>query len=268
MNTNLSTFPTTETPSKTTILNGGAGVLKRFFPDVKFTVEEEKAPSPCPKCDGSGYIKTWENGLGTSITVCPVCAERHAHEKRLKESGISKADYERYTLSSFQNDTSMAMHMKDVALAYIANAKPTQSIGFFGKAGTGKTHICIALCQTLGKPHYYWQYRAEIQKIKNAAYRLPQEYDQLIKKAATASLLYIDDLFKGAVQNKGLYPQDLQIMFDIINRRYVNHLPTIFSSEYSLDTITGMDEAIGGRIWEMCTPYAIECKGASRRLPR
>lgn len=245
----------------------GANILERFFPNVTFTVEEEKEPSPCSTCDGSGYIKTWKNGFG-SIAICPECAERHAHEKRLRDSGISKESYERYTLSSFQNDTRMAMMMKNAALDYIAHAKKTQSIGYFGRAGTGKTHICIAICQALGKPHYYWQYRAEIQRIKNAAYRLPQEYEELMKRAGTASLLYIDDLFKGAVQNKGLYPQDKQIMFDIINRRYVNKLPTIFSSEYSLDTITGMDEAIGGRIWEMCSPYAIECKGDSRRIPR
>lgn len=268
MTTNLSISLTTENPSKTTILSGGAGVLKRFFPNVTFSVEaEETEPSPCPKCDGSGYIKTWKNGIG-DIRICPVCAERHAHEARLKMSGISKESYDRYTLSSFQNDTPMAMHMKDVALAYIANAKPQQCIGYFGKAGTGKTHICIAICQALGKPHYYWQYRTEIQRIKNAMYRLPEEYDNLTKKAVTASLLYIDDLFKGAVQNKGIYPQDKQIMFDIINRRYMNKLPTIFSSEYSLEKITEMDEAIGGRIWEICNPYVVECKGASRRLPK
>lgn len=229
-------------------------------------MEEKKEPSPCPKCDGSGYIKTFKNGFG-NIEICPICAAKHAHERRLRESGISKESYERYTLSSFDADTPMSLHMKDVAMAYIAHAKKHQSIGYFGRAGTGKTHICIALCQALEKPHYYWQYRAEIQKIKNAAYRLPQEYEDLMRKAATAEILYIDDLFKGAVQNKGLYPQDLQIMYDIINRRYLNELPTIFSSEYTLDAITAMDEAIGGRIWEICNPYVVECRGASRRLP-
>lgn len=232
---------------------------------LKGVTVEKTAPSQCPKCDGSGYIKTFHNGIG-HIETCPICAARRANEARLKQSGISASDYERYTLESFKADTDDARRMKAAAEYYLEHASENQSIGFFGKPGTGKTHICIAICQALKRPHYYWQYRAEIQKIKNAAYRLPLEYDNLIKWAASANLLYIDDLFKGAVINGGLAGQDEQIMFDVINRRYINKLPTIFSSELSLKKIMTMDEAVGSRIAEMTGIYAITCGGVNRRV--
>ena len=241
---------------------GLAEIIRNLTNGVTF---EEPKPSSCPKCDGSGYIKSWENGI-SHIEECPICAARKAHEARLKLSGISKEDYERYTMASFKPDTEEARRMKAAAGYYLANAKKEQSTGYFGKPGTGKTHICIAICQASNRPHYYWQYRAEIQRIKNAAYRLPQEYDELIKKAATASFLYIDDLFKGAIINGGLSGQDKQIMFDIINRRYMNKLPTIFSSELPLKKIIALDEGIGSRIAEMTGIYAITCNGVNRRI--
>ena len=236
--------------------------IRKLMNGVTF---EDGAPRSCQKCDGSGYIKSWKDGIG-HIEICPVCAARHAQEARLKNSGISPLDYKRFTLESFAADTQEARRMKAAAEYYLANAKKTQSIGYFGKPGTGKTHICIALCQASNRPHYYWQYRAEIQKIKNAAYRMPQEYDELLSGAATAGILYIDDLFKGAVTGGGLSSQDEQIMFDIINRRYMNELPTIFSSELSLSKIIALDEGIGSRIAEMVGMYAIACTGANRRM--
>lgn len=223
------------------------------------------SPSICPKCDGSGFIKTFKDGVG-SIKACPICSAKKAHEARLTNSGISKEDYGQYTLETFKRDTECSARMGAIADQFIATRKPHQGCGFFGKPGTGKTHICIAICQALELPHYYWQYRAEIQRIKNSAYKNSEVYDELIVKPAKASLLFIDDLFKGAVINGGLAPQDVQIMFDIINRRYMNRLPTIFSSEFTIDKIVRYDEAIGSRIAEMCRPFTCICQGQNRRL--
>ena len=246
-------------PSDRTIHNDVQAILSiaKIMPDA--------SPSTCPKCDGSGFIKTFKNGIG-SIQACPICSARKAHEARLANSGISKADYEAYTFDTFKRDTECAARMGAIADKFVETRQPHQGCGFFGKPGTGKTHICIAICQKLDIPHYYWQYRAEIQRIKNSAYKNSQVYDELILKPSKAELLFIDDLFKGAVINGGLAPQDQQIMFDIINRRYMNRLPTIFSSEYTVDKIIRLDEAIGSRIAEMCRPFTCICQGTNRRL--
>ena len=47
-------------------------------------------------------------------------------------------------------------------------------------------------------------------------------------------------------------------MFEIINYRYINKLPIIVSSEYSIDELLNFDEAIGSRIYEMCKDYLVE----------
>lgn len=66
-----------------------------------------------------------------------------------------------------------------------------------------------------------------------------------------ASVLYIDDLFKSK-DNAPPTPSDVQKTFQMLNFRYNNGLPTIISSELTIDRILQIDEATGGRIKEMC----------------
>ena len=60
--------------------------------------------------------------------------------------------------------------------------------------------------------------------------------------------------------------EDLQVIFDIINARYLNHLTTIFSSEYKVLDIIAVDEALGSRIYEMVSPYGIFVQGENQRM--
>lgn len=92
------------------------------------------------------------------------------------------------------------------------------------------------------------------------------EYEKLIDLAAKTPILYIDDLFKDAFDGKRIDRQDCQIMFQIINDRYIRELKTIISSEYSLNLIFKANEAIGSRIYEMIKPYVIKIDGENRRI--
>ena len=139
----------------------------------------------------------------------------------------------------------------------------------------GKTHICIAACQELtrrfGEPHFYFSYRAEITNLVKASRSYSADYDVAMKKWKTCQNLYIDDLFKfsGRVENGKLVDIDrdeLKVVFDLINARYLNHLTTIFSSEYSVGNLARIDEALGSRIYEMVNPYALRVEGQNQRL--
>ena len=66
-------------------------------------------------------------------------------------------------------------------------------------------------------------------------------------------LLFIDDFFR-----KPPTEVDKAKMFDIINFRYLNNKPCIFSSEKSLPEILNIDEAIGSRIFEMAKKFNVE----------
>lgn len=226
--------------------------------------ETEEPQYTCNHCKDRGFIAIKENG-STFAMLCPDCTARADQKRWMKRSGITENDYRRYTFETFTTDTEESRRMKDIALRFLAN-KDAKGMGVFGRPGTGKTHLCIATCQSLGKEHYYWQYRNEIQKIKSAMYKDLNSYLDMIEVPKTKPYLYIDDLFKGALVRNDIAQQDKQIMFDIINERYVRNLPMIISSEYSLNQIAKSDEAIGSRIFEMLNPYIIKVTGVNRRL--
>lgn len=239
-----------------------------------------KAPADgirCSRCDNSGWVPVTREDGTVAMAHCPECFERRQVMRRLRASGISPKDYERYTLDSFDgNRNQVAAGMKALAIRYLnGHQKGGFGFGLFGKSGMGKTHICIAVCQELTKrfsePHYYFSYRAEIPNLVKASRSYSTDYDSAMHKWKTCQNLYIDDLFKlsGKVQGGKLVDidrEELKVVFDLINARYLNHLTTLFSSEYLVKDITDVDEALGSRIYEMVNPYALRVDGQNQRL--
>ncbi|WP_196607112.1 ATP-binding protein [Pectinatus frisingensis] len=229
------------------------------------TIEHYK----CSKCKDTGYITIIGNDGSFSKAPCK-CLEQMRIESRLKKSGISPADYALYNFNTFKSDTAEHTAMKQLAMKYLNSHITGQGIGFFGNSGTGKTHICIAICQALtrqyGEEHYYFSYRSEIQRIKAVMYDDGGKYSQAIQHWTMVNNLYIDDLFKFAERDGKMQQQDLQIVFDIINTRYINHKATIFSSEKTVNDIKDIDEALGSRIFSMINPFGMACKDGNMRL--
>ena len=237
-------------------LSGGIKIKEKTFVGSKCY--------ECKLCKDTGFIVVNTKSL-PKLVPCSSCIEKWRMRRILKNSGITEYDYQRYTLEKFLTDTPEAIEMKELATKFLADEK-AKGIGFFGRSGVGKTHICIGICQALNKEHRYWQYRREIQKLKNVMYTNRDEYEKLIDLAAKTPILYIDDLFKDAFDGKRIDRQDCQIMFQIINDRYIRELKTIISSEYSLNLIFKANEAIGSRIYEMIKPYVIKINGENRRI--
>lgn len=125
---------------------------------------------------------------------------------------------------------------------------------FLGKPGSGKTHISIALAINLlnSKANVvYMPYRDTIVNIKQNI--LDKDvYKESLLKYKQCQVLLIDDLYKGKVSSS-----DINIMFEIINYRYLNHLPMIISSELSVQDILNYDEAVGSRIYEMSKDFIV-----------
>jgi DNA replication protein DnaC len=221
----------------------------------------------CEKCNDIGYTFTEIDGYLTS-KMCS-CQREKTIESILKSSGITYEEYQSKTLESFKTENKMAAEMKSMAEKFIADKKAT-GIGYFGKSGTGKTHICIAICNELTKKrlllHRYFSYRTDIQKIKACYYDLDM-FNHTMGKYLSCDVLFIDDLFKFATnKDGGIQTQDLQIMFDIINTRYLNKSITIFSSELTVEEIRKIDEALGSRIYAMIQPYGVKCIGENMRF--
>lgn len=223
----------------------------------------------CPICKNKGFILTEKGAI-----PCKCYPERRARAQ-LISAGVDVDEFARLTLANFPQDTPEARKMYSMAVRYINHRKPGQSIAYTGRSGTMKTSICISVCQELarrGEEYTYFQYRAEVQKLKSIMYT--EQYSKRIKHLIKCPNLFIDDFLKFAEAKKPfgggkseIQGQDLQICFDIINGRYLNKKSTIFSSEYSFSWIMKeIDEALGSRLLQMCEGYGMHCTGENRRL--
>ncbi len=154
--------------------------------------------------------------------------------------------------------------MKDKVTSYLIQFDKIKndrnnSILLSGKSGCGKTHLSLALANNLLKKKevavVYMPYRDIITSLKQNM--LDEDYyRKTLAKYQKAEVLLIDDLLKGKITES-----DVNIMFELINYRYLNRLPMIISTEYGQRKLLDFDEAIGSRIYEMCKGYVVEIKG-------
>lgn len=200
------------------------------------------------------------------------CREGKLYQRILEASGISEA-FQKKTFSNFITKNEQIKAAKAMAIDYCRNfdaIRDTEnnSIAFLGQVGAGKTHLCIAIANYLMKKHIgvrYMQYREDIIRIKQSVVD-DVAYAKEINKYKKATVLLIDDLFKGAVHKNRMGHEyvneaDLRAMFEIINYRYLKKAPMIISSEYTVEHLLDFDEAIGSRIIERCKGHIIELHG-------
>lgn len=167
------------------------------------------------------------------------------------------------TFTNFQVWNKSSETAKKTAMSYykifeeVRNSR-RNSIMFCGQVGSGKTHLCIALALNFikkGCKVVYMPYRDVITAIKQNM--LDEEfYKKQLSKFQNAEILLIDDLYKGKINDS-----DINIMFEIINHRYLNQMPIIVSSEFTTERMLNFDEAIGSRIYEMCKDYIVQIDG-------
>ena len=101
----------------------------------------------------------------------------------------------------------------------------------------------------------YMPYRNAVTKIKQTLTN-NSAYDREMSRYTQARVLYIDDFLKGRITES-----DVNIIYEIVNYRYMNNLPIIVSTEKFLDDLIAFDEAIGSRIIEMCRGNIVQLQG-------
>jgi DNA replication protein DnaC len=220
----------------------------------------------CPKCNGIGYIITKHEKYHDFVRECD-CRKAQNAKDLLRRSGISQS-FKSYSFKSFLSVSEGAKYAKSKAMDYVINfdkirASRQNSTAFLGQVGSGKTHLCMAIVNSLLErniPVLYMPYREAITEIKQNILD-EVKYLNLINKYKNAEVLYIDDLFKGKITES-----DINIMFEIVNYRYINNLPLIISSEFKIDRLLDFDEAIGSRIVEMAKDYLVVMDGDNYRL--
>lgn len=217
----------------------------------------------CKICKNKAFVaKLVENPDGSyshCFTDCK-CAEIRRSIMRMKRSGL-KDIIRDYTFEKFIDSEPWQQSVKAAAVEYSQNPEGWFFLG--GQSGSGKTHLCTAICRKFlldGMRVQYMLWRDDVVKLKQLVN--DPEYGQVIDRYKSADVLYIDDLFKTgkAADNTIQKPTggDVNIAFEIINYRYNNpKMLTIISSELSEDELCEIDEATGGRIFERAKTISI-----------
>lgn len=190
------------------------------------------------------------------------CSIKEKVNRIWKASGINTEDLNK-SFGNFEEWNKSSIHMKNKAIDYYKSFNKIRktrrnSIMLCGNPGSGKTHIALALANNFLKKNLkviYMPYRDVITGIKQN-FLDKEYYKKMLSKYQTCDILLIDDLYKGKVNET-----DVNIMFELINYRYLNYLPLIISTEFTVDMLLSFDEAIGSRIYEMSKDFLIEIEG-------
>lgn len=210
----------------------------------------------CERCRNKGYVMETRdrgnNNYENVLVPCP-CETTVMVHRNLAKSGIAGVSA-RCRFDNFKATEDWQKSVYSTAFEYASEVEPKWFF-FGGQSGAGKTHLCTAICSRLierGCELRYMLWREDIRKIKCA---INDEYCP-IEEFKQVEVLYIDDMFKiGAVEaqtSQRPTQADINIAFEIINHRALSGKRTIISSECFLDEIIEIDEALGGRIKELC----------------
>lgn len=214
-------------------------------------------------------------------------AERKAEERRAYMEKMAKLESlrsasllgERYKHTTF--DTTDTTVGGDFEKAYARCKKYCEvtdevlengyGIYLYGPSGTGKTHLTACICNELINNFHQCLFTNffEISKMIRATFnRKNSDAETVIKKICEIDFLFIDDLGTELLKKNGEDSWLQEQVFDIINKRYNNKKPTIFSSNHSLGELIserGMMQKTVERIMEMSTAI-IKVDGKSYRV--
>ena len=213
----------------------------------------------CPECLNRGYIVTVGADGRRTNRECR-CMARRRSEKIISKSGLSDL-LERCTLESW--DAQELWQKKLLSWAQKWAKEPSGWFYLAGTPGTGKTHLCAALCGILmnqGMECRYMLWR-DVSVQAKAVVNDEAEYRRIIDPLKRVRVLYIDDLFK---TGKGQQPTtgDVNLAFEILNSRYNDTRKiTLLSSELTMTQILNIDEAVGSRIYERSKHWYFDLTG-------
>lgn len=209
----------------------------------------------CDLCRNKGQIMLVkeENGVPKTWMRPCKCQKTRATIRRMRRSGLKNMIRD-YTFDQFQTTQPWQSALKAQAQDYAKTLDGWFFVG--GQSGSGKTHLCTAICREAllrGQEVRYMLWREDIGRIKAVANQA-EEYAAAIGPYKRAEVLYIDDLFKTGKTYDGRDQRptaaDVNAAFEILNYRYNAKLPTILSSECTLSALLEIDEALASRIAE------------------
>ncbi len=225
--------------------------LPENYLDVNYT---------CKKCEDKGFIeeRNDEKGIsyGTKFCTCHLeLLKKLASEKMSKSTPLELSSFEDFDLSYYSkyaenNGEVPYFAMKDVLEGCKEYAEgfglDSNSLYFCGRTGLGKTHLSLAIANEVIKKGYNVVYGSAISFLNKMEREKFGRADTFETEDALidADLLILDDL--GA---EFLTAFTVSSIYNIINCRIARGVPTIISSNLSLDEIKSRyPESVASRI--------------------
>lgn len=208
----------------------------------------------CEVCRNKGTVAAVVKG---EMVVRPCgCMVRRNARRRMERSGLGGM-LKRSSFGAYRGEEGWQQEVKRKALAFAKERGKWFYIG--GAVGSGKTHICTAICGSLmeqGLDTRYMLWRDEARILK-AAVNDNGEYAPRMEELKAVPVLYIDDLFKTR-RGGEIRDADVNLAFEIINYRYMQKESiTVISSEKTIEQVMDIDEAVGSRIDHRSRGYVL-----------
>ena len=266
----------------------GALALHLIPMNIENTYEGEDGLLYCTKCHTRRVSKNIIEPFGKRMPVPCECmkeADRKQEEQKAQQEKLNRLDKlrgasllgERYRdawftktdlnrPSDFQKAFQRCQRFCQIADQALENG---WGMYIYGDSGTGKTHLTACMCNELMSQMRQCLFTNffEISKLIKATWNGNSDAATVINRICDVDFLFLDDLGTEKLTNNGEDNWLQGQVFDIINKRYNNNKPTIFSSNYSMNqliTDRGMMAKTVDRIGEMSTAM-IKLTGESYR---
>lgn len=214
----------------------------------------------CKICNGTTFVM-FTDDKGIEWAKPCECREKVICMNLMASSGISQEDAKK-GFGGFETFREPALiNAKNTATLYFQNFKNIESerinsILLCGASGRGKTTLGLAIANNLinsGVGVRYMPYRDVMTSLKQQLGNDSRyNYEEQMNRLKNARVLFMDDLLKGKVTES-----DINILYEIINYRYLQRKPVIVSTERTTEQLLEFDEAIGSRLIEMSKGYVV-----------
>lgn len=217
----------------------------------------------CPICHGMGFVP-YEKDNCNFARPC-ICREPQRAMTMIEQSGIGEEFKEKGFKNFDDRNMDILKKAKAMGIDYckkFPEIKNTSrnSVLYCGQCGAGKTHLSVAIANAIMDTHktavVYMPYREWITRLKQRALD-ESGFNSTIDRFKQAPVLIVDDLLKGKNSET-----DVNILFEIVNFRYLKRLPMIVSTEKTVDELLKFDEGCGSRILEMSRGHCVEIIGS------
>ena len=192
------------------------------------------------------------------------CNKLRKLNRMIKSSAITE-EFQKMGFGNFDENAvhTQIAHMKRMAMTYYKafdqiRTTRINSCLFIGQPGCGKTHLLTAVSNNLMQKKLvgvlYFPYRDGMSDISANNY---ERKNIIMDHMKQVDVLFIDDLFKPIGNKPNVKDWMVEVLYEVVNHRYLNNKPLLVSTELALHDLVNIDEALASRIFEMASDFTV-----------